>query len=52
MITLSLLIIQDVPKKELYNGISIDAVWRVLRELLHLKAYKLSIVQDVEQMDS
>jgi hypothetical protein len=34
--------------KELYNGFSNVAVWRVLRKRLHLKAYKLTIVQSVE----
>jgi hypothetical protein len=33
-------------QKELYNGILNVAVWKVLRKSLHLKAYKLSIVQD------
>jgi hypothetical protein len=36
-------------QKELYNGIPNVTVWRVLRKRLHLKAYKLSIVQDVER---
>jgi hypothetical protein len=33
--------------KLFYNGIPNDAVWRVLREKLHLKAYeyKMSIIQ-------
>jgi hypothetical protein len=35
-------------KKELYNGIPNVTLWRVLRELLYLKAYKLSIVQHLE----
>jgi hypothetical protein len=34
--------------KELYNGIPIVTVWRVLRKRLHLKVYKLSIAQGVE----
>jgi hypothetical protein len=34
---------------ELYNGVPKVAVWRVLRKPLNLKAYKLSISQDVEQ---
>jgi hypothetical protein len=36
-------------QKELYNGIPNVTVWRVLRKHLHLKAYKLSIVQGAEQ---
>jgi hypothetical protein len=36
-------------KKLVYNGIPNVAVWRVLRKCLHLKAYKLSIVQGVER---
>jgi hypothetical protein len=36
-------------QKELYNGIANVTVWRVLRKRLHLKAYKLSIMQDVVQ---
>jgi hypothetical protein len=36
-------------QKELYNDIPNATVWRVLRKLLHLKAYKLSIVQGVER---
>jgi hypothetical protein len=32
-------------EKELYNGIPNVTVWRVLLKHLHLKAYKLSIVQ-------
>jgi hypothetical protein len=32
--------------KELYNSIPNATVWRVLRKRLHLKAYKLSVVQD------
>jgi hypothetical protein len=36
-------------QKELHNGIPNVGVWRVLRKRLHLKAYKLSIVQGVEQ---
>jgi hypothetical protein len=39
---------QGVSKKELYNGITNVALWRVLRKRLHLKAYKLSIVQHLE----
>jgi hypothetical protein len=35
-------------QKELYSGIPNVAVWRVLRKYLHLKAYKLSIVQAAE----
>jgi hypothetical protein len=35
-------------QKELYNGIPNVTVWRVLRKTLHLKAYKLSIVQRLE----
>jgi hypothetical protein len=38
-------LIQSVPKKELYNGTPNVTVWRVLRKRLHLKAYKLYIVQ-------
>jgi hypothetical protein len=37
-------------KKELYSSILNVAVWRVLRERLHLKAYKLSIAQHVERL--
>jgi hypothetical protein len=36
-------------QKELYNGIPEAPVWRVLRKPLHLKAYKLSTVQGVEE---
>jgi hypothetical protein len=36
-------------KKEPYNDIPNDAVWRVLRKRLHLKAYKLSIIQHLER---
>jgi hypothetical protein len=36
-------------KKELYNGIPNVTLWQVLRKLLHLNVYKLSIVQHVEQ---
>jgi hypothetical protein len=32
-------------QKERYNGIRNVTVWRVLRKRLHLKVYKLSIVQ-------
>jgi hypothetical protein len=35
--------------KELCNGIPNVAVWLVLRNRLQLKAYKLSIVQQLEQ---
>jgi hypothetical protein len=35
--------------KELYSGIPNVNVWRVLRKLLHLKAYRLSIVQGAER---
>jgi hypothetical protein len=35
-------------KKELHNGIPNVTVWRVLQKHIHLKAYKLSIVQGVE----
>jgi hypothetical protein len=38
-----------VLQKELYNGITNVAVWRVLRKRLRLKAYKLSIIQGVER---
>jgi hypothetical protein len=38
-----------VSQKELYKGIRNVIVWRVLTKHLHLKAYKLSFVQDVEQ---
>jgi hypothetical protein len=38
----------QVFQKEIYNGIPNVDVWRVLRKRLHLKAYKLSIVQSVE----
>jgi hypothetical protein len=36
-------------KIELHNGIPNIAVWRALRKSLHLKVYKLSIIQDVER---
>jgi hypothetical protein len=36
-------------QKELYNDIPNVTVWRVLRKVLHLKAYKLSIFQGVER---
>jgi hypothetical protein len=36
-------------KKELYNGIPNVTVWRVLRRRLHLKVYKVSIVQYLER---
>jgi hypothetical protein len=32
-------------KKELHNGIPNSNVWRVLWKHLHLKVYKLSIIQ-------
>jgi hypothetical protein len=35
-------------QNELYNGIPDVTVWRLLRKRLHLKAYKLSIVQRLE----
>jgi hypothetical protein len=35
--------------KELYIGIPTVTVWRVLPKRLHLKAYKLSIVQHLER---
>jgi hypothetical protein len=35
-------------QKKLYNGIPNVTVWRVLQQRLHLKAYKLSIVEGVE----
>jgi hypothetical protein len=35
-------------RKELHDGISNLTVWRVLRKSLRLKAFKLSIIQDVE----
>jgi hypothetical protein len=35
-------------QKELYHGIPNVTVWRVLQKLLHLKEYKLSIVQGVQ----
>jgi hypothetical protein len=34
-------------RKELYSGIPNDTMWRVLLKRVHLKAYKLSIVQGV-----
>jgi hypothetical protein len=34
--------------KELYNGIPNVTVWRALRKRLHLKVYKLFIVQHLE----
>jgi hypothetical protein len=40
-----LLDLYRVLQKELYSCIQTVTVWRVLRKLLHLKAYKLSIVQ-------
>jgi hypothetical protein len=36
-------------QKELYNVIPNVAVWRVLRKRLHLKMYKLSIIQGVKR---
>jgi hypothetical protein len=36
-------------QKEIYNGITNIAVWRVLRNRLHLKLYKLPIVQHLER---
>jgi hypothetical protein len=36
-------------QKKLYDDIPSVIVWRVLRKRLHLKVYKLSIVQGVEQ---
>jgi hypothetical protein len=36
-------------QKELYNGIPNVTLWRVLRKRLHLKAYKLPIVQHLEK---
>jgi hypothetical protein len=36
-------------QKEIYNGVPNVTVRRVLRKLLHLKNYKLSIVQVVQQ---
>jgi hypothetical protein len=41
-------VVQDV-SKGLYNGILDVAVWRVLRKRLSLKAFKLSIIQDVKR---
>jgi hypothetical protein len=38
-------------QKELYNGIANFTVWRVLRKRLHLKAFKLYIVQGLFQRD-
>jgi hypothetical protein len=35
-------------QKELYNDIPNVAVWPVLRKRLHLKVYKISVVQGVE----
>jgi hypothetical protein len=35
-------------EKELCNGIPNVTLWQVLRHRLHLKAYKLSIVQHLE----
>jgi hypothetical protein len=35
-------------EKERYSGIRNVAVWRVSGKCLHLKAYKLSIVQGVQ----
>jgi hypothetical protein len=40
---------QGVFPNELYNCISTVTVWKVLQSRLHLKAYKLSIVQHLEQ---
>jgi hypothetical protein len=34
-------------QKELFNSIPTITAWRVLRKRLHLKAYKLSIVQGI-----
>jgi hypothetical protein len=39
-------------KNQFYNGIRDVTVWRVLRKRLHLKAYKLSIVQHLERSGS
>jgi hypothetical protein len=36
-------------QEELYNGIPDVTLWRVLRKRLHLKEYKIYIVQSVEQ---
>jgi hypothetical protein len=36
-------------EKELCNGIPNVTVWRMLRKRLYLRAYKVSIVQDVER---
>jgi hypothetical protein len=38
---------QTVFQKEIYDGIPNVTVWQVLRKPLHLKAYKLSVVQGV-----
>jgi hypothetical protein len=40
--------IYSVFHKELYHGIPNFTVWRVLRKRLHIKSYKLSIVQVLE----
>jgi hypothetical protein len=42
------LVIQGV-SKNVYNGIPNVTVWRMLRKCLHFKAYKPSIVQDVQR---
>jgi hypothetical protein len=38
-------------QKELYDGISEVTIWRMLRKRLYLKVYKLSIVQDVQDVE-
>jgi hypothetical protein len=35
-------------QKEIYNGIPNVTVWRVSQKRLHLKAYKLSIIQHLD----
>jgi hypothetical protein len=43
--TVNLVELCRVFQNEFHNGIPNVAVWRVLRKCLHLKAYKLSVVQ-------
>jgi hypothetical protein len=38
-------------QKELYSGVPNVTVWRVLRKRLHLKVYKLSVVQVIEVLE-
>jgi hypothetical protein len=45
VVNISMLSLCKVFQKDLHNA----TVWRVQRKRLHLKAYKLSIVQHLEQ---